>query len=97
MYRQGDLLFVEESNIPENAIEQCDGVLAISEVTGHRHRIVDRNKAIMLIAGLISYVRVMNDVDIVHEEHDTITLPSGDWKVIRQREYRPDGWIHVVD
>lgn len=96
MYRQGDLFFVE-SDIPCDAVEQKDGVLALGEVTGHRHRIEDRMKAIMLVAGAVAHVRAIQEADIVHEEHGTITLPAGDWKVIRQREYRPDGWVQVAD
>jgi hypothetical protein len=96
MYRQGDLLFVR-SEIPDGAEEQKDGVLALGEVTGHRHRIEDRAKATMMVIGAVAYVRAMQKADIVHEEHDTITLPVGDWIVIRQREYRPDGWVQVAD
>jgi hypothetical protein len=96
MYRQGDLLFVKDE-VPGGAVEQEDGVLALGEVTGHRHRIHDRTRAIMMVAGAVSYVRAMQEADIVHEEHDTITLPVGDWRVIRQREYRPDGWVQVAD
>jgi len=96
MYRQGDLLFVEDT-IPGDAQEQEDGVLALGEVTGHRHRIEDRVKAVMMVVGAVSYVHAMQEADIVHEEHDTITLPVGDWRVIRQREYRPDGWVQVAD
>jgi len=96
MYRQGDLLFVLE-NIPCEATVQKDGVLALGEVTGHRHRISDSAKAVMFMAGAVAYVRAMHDADIVHEEHKTITLPPGEWKVIRQREYIPNGWVQVAD
>jgi hypothetical protein len=96
MYRQGDLLF-DEDTIPGDAKEQEDGVLALGEVTGHRHRIEDRTKAVMMVVGVVSYVRAMQEANIVHEEHDTITLPIGDWRVIRQREYIPNGWVQVTD
>ena len=96
MYRQGDLLFVR-SEIPADAMEQKDGVLAKVEVTGHQHRIASRVQAIMMVSGIQAYVRSLHDADIVHEEHGTITLPIGDWKVCRQREYTPDGWRQVAD
>ncbi len=36
------------------------------------------------------YLRVgKSGVRIVHEEHTPITLPAGDYEVIRQREYTP--------
>lgn len=97
MYRQGDLLFVQVPEVPKDAVEQSNGVLAFGEVTGHRHRIKDRVQAVMLVANAIAYVRAIQEADIVHEEHDTITLPVGDWKVVRQREYRPNGWVQVSD
>jgi hypothetical protein len=96
MYRQGDLLFVM-GIIKHDAKEQKDGVLALGEATGHRHRIEDRLNAMMMVIGTMAYVRAIQEANIVHEEHATITLPPGDWEVIKQREYHPDGWFHVLD
>jgi hypothetical protein len=96
MYRQGDLLFVM-GIIKHDAKEQKNGVLALGEVTGHSHHIDGRSNAIMMVIGTMAYVRAIQEANIVHEEHATITLPPGDWEVIKQREYRPDGWFQVSD
>ena len=97
MYRQGDLLFKNVTYVPDGIDCQKDGVIARGEVTGHMHRISDAAKATLWVAGVVAYVRAIQDADIVHDEHDTITLPPGDYQVFRQREYRPDGWVQVAD
>lgn len=97
MYRQGDLLFVATDEIPNDAKEQKDGVIARGETTGHMHRISDGARAALMMAAGMAYVRAMQEADIVHDEHATITLPVGDYQVVRQREYTPDGWRQVAD
>jgi len=93
--RQGDLLF-ERKEIPQDAQEIQDGVLARGEATGHTHR-VRPGTAVALLAAGMAYVRAMQEAYIDHEEHATVTLPVGDWAVRRQREYRPEGWVQVAD
>lgn len=97
MKRQGDLLFVKVDDIPQKTEIKKDGVIAEGEVTGHKHRISDATKATLLVSGLVAYVRALKETEVVHEEHKTITLPPGNWQVIRQREYEPDGWRQVSD
>ena len=97
MYRQGDLLFVQVTNIPTEAIEQKDGIIAKGEITGHMHRIQQQQKAMLMIAAGIAYIKALQETEIVHEEHNTIILPPGEWEVRRQQEYEPSGWRQVVD
>ena len=87
MYRHGDLLLQEVGEIPASAKEQEHNILAKGEATGHAHRlhsgiILEDEKGNM-------FVRVPESGTLTHEEHHTITLPAGDYVVIRQREYRP--------
>lgn len=37
--------------------------------------------------GIIGYAVIDGDTDLVHEEHKTITLPTGIYQIRRQREY----------
>lgn len=97
MYRHGDLLIVEVNGIPKDAEKQEDGILAKGEITGHHHRISDGSKAALMIAAGIAYIKALQNTEITHEEHDTITLPPGDYQVIRQQEYEPQGWKRVTD
>jgi hypothetical protein len=36
-------------------------------------------------------------VALEHDEHDTIAIPPGNYKVIRQREYSPEAIRNVAD
>ena len=35
--------------------------------------------------------------EVTHQEHDTISLPQGKYKIIRQREYSPEAIRNVAD
>jgi hypothetical protein len=96
MIRQGDLLFIP-SSIPVGTTEVEDGVVARGEATGHNHRIRSRAEGILLMLGTAMYIKALRETPIDHEEHKTVTLPVGDWRVQRQREYQPDGWRQVAD
>jgi hypothetical protein len=67
-------------------------ILAHGEVTGHAHAI----DAPEFEASLLStsenqrFLRLVADVDLVHEEHSTIRLPAGSYHVILQREWTDD-------
>lgn len=78
---------------PDNSI-----VLARGEVTGHRHRFTgDSGAALFRDDGLardippglyIGHVEVpQRGADLVHEEHDAISLPAGTYRIRRQREW----------
>jgi hypothetical protein len=41
--------------------------------------------------------RRVEGASVVHDEHDTITLPPGDYEVVRQREYQPEAPQWVAD
>jgi hypothetical protein len=95
MYRQGDVLVVAVERIPRwaKAVHRDRGrvVLAYGEATGHAHAIADSG-ASLLEHQADQYLRVTADrgVSLTHEEHQTITLPPGDYRVVRQREYEPE-------
>ena len=93
MFRQGDILIVRvDGEVPRGArVVEREGdsvVLAHGEATGHRHRIRSRD-ADLYEAGSERLLRVRGPVDLVHEEHATIELRSGLYKIVRQREYVP--------
>ncbi len=97
MFRQGDLLFVRCNSVPADAEIVRDGVIARGETSGHAHRLqLGRGRALMLLAG-IAFIRARYRATITHEEHGAVTLPPGNYKVTRQREYRPQGWETVAD
>ena len=97
MKRQGDLLFVEVTHIPDDAVKQDHGVIAEGEITGHKHQISEGTQAVLMIAAGVSYINAIREAAIEHEEHNTVVLPPGQWEVRRQREYEPSGWRQVAD
>lgn len=107
LYRQGDVYFKPIRKIPAGpAKKRKDGAVAYGEVTGHSHRLAveDREVAEVLEIGEGLFVCVSADgvsiqggATFIHEEHDPITLPPGDYEVTIQREYAPEGIRNVID
>lgn len=91
IYRQGDVLLVKVDGLPENvAPVSCDGriVLAFGEVTGHAHALSNAHASLYTRQGE-RYLEAKPGAQLVHEEHATINLPEGFYKVVQQREYVP--------
>ena len=96
-FRQGDIYFEEVESIPEDAKVQTDGIIARGEVTGHTHRVQNPSMGAIMMAASVMYLNAIKTMSIVHEEHNTIDLPPGNWQVLRQREWTPEGWRQVAD
>ncbi|WP_405939869.1 hypothetical protein OG338_27280 [Streptomyces sp. NBC_00726] len=106
MYRQGDVLIVplEESAVPPHLLEAAGElrdargrlVLALGEVTGHAHAVPGRGRLIRE-GGVFGpmLLHLPEGGRVVHEEHATIPLPQGWFRVVRQREYAP-GAVRIV-
>lgn len=102
-YRQGDVLVHEVAEIPAGlqTVPKDNGrvILAYGEVTGHAHAV--QGDVEFLAADLAEleerFLRVEAEAQVVHEEHDTITLPPGNYRVTRQREYTPEAIRPVAD
>ena len=90
LFRQGDIYIEGVRCVPEGAIKRHDTVLAEGEATGHRHRIRDFRSANLFEFGDELFVDVVADrAEIVHEEHGTIVLNRGKYRIWRQREFDP--------
>jgi hypothetical protein len=90
LYRHGDVLVAEVSNIPEGAEKQTHLVLAEGEVTGHSHRIAEAGSAELYQVGTELFLRVVKaKATLIHQEHGPIVLAKGNYRVWRQREYSP--------
>ena len=100
MYRQGDVLVVAIDRIPDTAIgvERDSGrvILAYGEVTGHAHAIIE-STVTKLADGIAEYLSAPIGATIHHEEHSTIALPPGAYKIVHQREYTPEAIRKVRD
>ena len=87
-YQQGDLIVEKIEKVEGKRIDKY--ILAEGEATGHNHQVAvkDRDKAEIYEREGVLYMKVVGDtIDIVHEEHRTITVPQGDYIVRKVREY----------
>jgi hypothetical protein len=101
-YRQGDVLFKQVKSIPDGKRRRrASGHILEGEATGHIHRVAeaDLDKADVLEIGEGLYLNVSAEggISIVHQEHRAIELPTGNYEVVRQREYSPEAIRDVAD
>ena len=95
MIRQGDVLLVPVDRVPDAVVPVAreDGrlVLAEGEVTGHAH-VIEAEQAELVTAEEARelYLLVHGDdaVELTHEEHSTLPVEAGAYRVVRQREFR---------
>ncbi len=112
-YRQGDVLIERIAKIPTTAAKQNKSkhiILAHGEVTGHHHALESADSADWWQAGEISsanqkpatlagelFVSLPSGGVVTHQEHSEITLPVGNYRITRQREYSPEAIRNVAD
>lgn len=90
LYRHGDVLIEKVDCLPENSRKLKHVILAHGEVTGHSHRIMNKSNAQLYETHENLFLEVRAEgAEVVHEEHATIELPEGYYRVWRQREYSP--------
>lgn len=101
MFRQGDVLLIREDHDTSKMtmIKRESGriVLAHGEVTGHAHAIKERDAVLFDNGKGIRILAVESEAHLVHEEHGTIDLAPGTYRVVRQREYSPEAIRNVAD
>ena len=103
LIRQGDVLVSRVASIPANAKpQQRDNgrvILAYGEVTGHAHQIADPDAvgAELTVAESATFLRLTKKAQLVHEEHATINIPPGTYRVVHQREWSYGENIRVAD
>lgn len=102
---QGDLNIFSIDSMPDGLKElnpDNDGrhVLAHSE-TGHHHVIDGNTVRVFEEDEFVSYLEVAEPTNVVHlrsfDTHQPITLPTGKYRITRQREYIPDGFRRAAD
>jgi hypothetical protein len=100
LYRQGDVLIQSIDEIPTMAkkskSENGKVILAYGEVTGHHHRF-EGNTAVEYRSNAERFISTKENAKLFHEEHETITFPRGNYKIIQQNEYTPQEIKRVVD
>ena len=98
LWRHGDVFIQSCGEVPSSARLLPHCILAKGEVTGHAHRIAERDSAQLFLQDEILYLRVAEKrATVVHEEHAPIVLERGNYRVWIQREYSPEAIRRVVD
>lgn len=72
--RQGDVLMVRRGDASEQKPAAKPVVLALGEVTGHKHQFLARSRAGVVDEGLLA---VSQTAWLRHEEHVHIEVPPG--------------------
>lgn len=94
--RQGDVI-LKAVNHQITGCKLPHLTLVEGEVTGHSHRIGNGEAELYEKNGTF-YLEVLSPTaTLIHEEHDAISIPKGNWLVRIQREYEPEGWRYVAD
>jgi len=104
---------IDVSKLEKVEREDGEVVLAHGEATGHRHRIsvpfadlYERPDGPPTVGERILHVRKVSAragevsrqiAELLHEEHSTIEIPAGTYRVIRQIEYSPEEIRMVAD
>lgn len=95
LYRHGDLIFKKLESLPENLVEKKltkdnSFVLALGEVTGHKHVMVAEQEKDMRIfqdkQGRY-ILEVKAPTKLSHEEHRTLTFEPGIYEMSNEREH----------
>ena len=92
MYRQGDILFKKIDTLPEHLKEKPDNIVAGGEGSAHAHMLVNGD-LFRVESSDQKYIRTRENTRLIHEEHLPIKLESGNYEVVRQREYLGPGLV----
>jgi hypothetical protein len=94
-FRQGDVLLIKLDELPSGLVLK-DKVLAYGEVTGHKHRFESEQVCVFKDGQEQQFVKVEKTSPLLHEEHGTINVPKGVYRVVLQRELDLLGVVRQV-
>jgi peptidyl-tRNA hydrolase len=97
-FRQGDVMLDAVASIPKSAVkvEQSLIVLQFGSSTGHKHA-MGTEHATEFKTETERFIKVDAPTDLIHDEHSTIPIPSGSFKIVQQREFSPEAIRDVLD
>lgn len=89
--QQGDIIIEKIDSIPGDCktgkLKQGKVVLAEGETTGHAHRISEVAGVVFKEKDGMFYLENKEDLQVQHEEHKTVFIPPGTWRVRKVQEY----------
>ena len=84
-YQQGDVILKKVNDIKGKKLNHL--TLAEGEVTGHHHTITKGDAELYDENGTLFLKVNSKEAELTHQEHNTITLPKGDYEVGIVKEY----------
>jgi hypothetical protein len=84
-FQQGDVL-AKPAKIPAGAKKLGHRVFREGEHTGHMHTATAEDAILFEHEGVM-FARLPNGTQLTHQEHHTIYLPPGDYRIEAVREY----------
>lgn len=100
-FRQGDVyIFQVDSTEDKKFMKVPNFILAEGEVTGHKHNLMPLEGGEVSVKK-VSDMEIFVDIkgtgaQVVHDEHETITLEPGTYRVQIQQEYDPATYRRYV-
>ena len=82
------MLLRKVPSIPKTAIPTSTNVIAEGEISGHQHVLKGSHQVFETLDKQL-YLEAKQDVILKHEDHNTLTLPSGCYIIESQRKYDP--------
>lgn len=96
MIRHGDVQLIKIDRLPTGIKLLKDRKeLAYGEVTGHAHRIDVGDLFETKDGGL--FLNVDRLATLTHDEHKSVAVKPGCYRVVIKRQYTPTGWEDVRD
>jgi len=97
MYRHGDLLITQINAIPEDTVQIHEKIIAEGEISGHKHKLVGSAQVHIRPSFLNDpindnseiWFNAFDEIKIIHEEHKTLEIPKGVYKVTKEQQFDP--------
>lgn len=87
-YQQGDVLITKTEKIDLTKAKKLNHlIVAEGEATGHKHQIIDKDKASLYLLDEDIILIIDEETALIHEEHKEINLPPGQYYISFKREY----------
>jgi len=91
--RHGDVILEKIDKTIGKMNRKNEEILARGEVTGHMHKL---SGDFYVSETMPMQIEVIGHTELSHDEHDTIVIPEGKYRVIMQRESDLVGEIRQV-
>ena len=100
IYRQGDVLIVQTRDKRPSGVMRPPRngriILVEGEATGHHHAVPEICEVLEMEDGRM-WMLAPDEIELTHQEHNTINIAPGTYWIVRQREYAPEEIRYVQD